>query len=197
MKMLLFSLASLSLLSGPTGCGSGNVATDSAAVETASVVETEANSRPQAQMPDSNVREESAPVQEPISSVLTWYGVEEGYTKAVAEKKVLLIDAYTEWCGWCKVMDKKTYTDVRVIEALNRDFVCVKFNPEIAKSFNLGGKAFNQTSFHQWLSYGESTGYPTTFFWMHPGKDEVRYNQPGYLEVDDFLRLLALALNSK
>ncbi|MFM1899298.1 MAG: hypothetical protein RL577_1538 [Bacteroidota bacterium] len=196
MKMLLFSLASLSLLSGPTGCGSGNVVTDSAAVETASVVETEVATEPKT-MVDSTQNEEIAPVQEPISKVLTWYGIEEGYAKSVAEKKVLLIDAYTEWCGWCKVMDKKTYTDVRVIEALNRDFVCVKFNPEVAKTFSLGGKAFNQTSFHQWLSYGESTGYPTTFFWMHPGVDDVRYNQPGYLEVNDFLRLLALALNSK
>jgi thioredoxin-related protein len=196
MKLLLFSLASLSLLSGPAGCGSGNVVTDSAAVESVPVSETQAVQASPAE-PDAVEGIETAPVQEPISSELNWYGIEEGYAKAVAEQKVLLIDAYTEWCGWCKVMDKKTYTDVRVIEALNRDFVCVKFNPEVAKTFSLGGKAFNQTSFHQWLSYGESTGYPTTFFWMQPGKDEVRYNQPGYLEVNDFMRLLALALNSK
>jgi thioredoxin-related protein len=193
MKMLLFSLASLSLLSGPSSCQSQEtqVAQDAPieAIQTAAP-ETLADTTVPKPVTE-------AASQEPISNELTWFGIEEGYAKAVAEKKVLLIDAYTDWCGWCKVMDKKTYTDVRVIEALNRDFICVKFNPEVAKNFQLGGKSFNQTSFHQWLSYGESTGYPTTFFWMHPGVDEVRYNQPGYLESADFLRLLSLALNSK
>ena len=33
-----------------------------------------------------------------------WYGFEGGYKKAVATNKILLVDAYTEWCGWCKVI---------------------------------------------------------------------------------------------
>ncbi|MGC6414302.1 MAG: DUF255 domain-containing protein, partial [Bacteroidia bacterium] len=42
---------------------------------------------------------------------VTWYNFTDGYNKAVKEGKIILIDAYTDWCGWCKVMDKKTYTD--------------------------------------------------------------------------------------
>ena len=60
---------------------------------------------------------------------LVWYSFDEGYNKAVKEDKIILIDAYTDWCGWCKVMDKKTYTQASVIEYLNENFVCVKLNP--------------------------------------------------------------------
>lgn len=27
--------------------------------------------------------------------------------KARAEHKYILVDCYTDWCGWCKVMDKR------------------------------------------------------------------------------------------
>ncbi len=26
--------------------------------------------------------------------------------KAKAENKYIVVDCYTDWCGWCKVMDK-------------------------------------------------------------------------------------------
>ena len=29
--------------------------------------------------------------------------------------KVLMVDVYTDWCEWCKVLDTKTYTDPKVI----------------------------------------------------------------------------------
>ena len=64
-----------------------------------------------------------------VSTELKWYDFEEGMEKAKKENKALLIDAYTDWCGWCKVMDKETYKDARVIAKLNESFVAVKFNP--------------------------------------------------------------------
>ena len=50
--------------------------------------------------------------------------------KAKAEKKLIFIDAYTDWCGWCKVMDKETFADKQVADLMNRSFVATKLEME-------------------------------------------------------------------
>ena len=40
---------------------------------------------------------------------VTWIGFNEGLEKAAKEKKNILVDFYTDWCHWCKVMDEKTF----------------------------------------------------------------------------------------
>ncbi len=51
---------------------------------------------------------------------------EEAIVKAKKENKQVFLDCYTDWCYWCKVMDKETLTDTSVIGYLNRNYVCVK-----------------------------------------------------------------------
>ncbi len=131
------------------------------------------------------------------STELVWFPFEEGYTKAVKEGKIILVDAYTDWCGWCKVMDKKTYTDATVISKLNADFVCVKLNPEVPKTYAFADKKMQSTELLQWLGNGQVSGFPTTIFWLSPGKDEKRYTQPGYLPPAEFINLLDMALAAK
>jgi thiol:disulfide interchange protein len=54
------------------------------------------------------------PAQTPAPKAeLKWYGWNEGYAKAVKEGKIVLVDAYTDWCGWCKKMDRDTYSNPR------------------------------------------------------------------------------------
>ena len=43
--------------------------------------------------------------------------------------KLIMVDFYTDWCHWCKVLDDKVYTDPGVILASKR-FVNVKLNAE-------------------------------------------------------------------
>jgi len=50
--------------------------------------------------------------------------------QARAEQKYVMVDFFTSWCGWCKVLDRKTYTDARVIGLTDR-MVSVKVNAEI------------------------------------------------------------------
>jgi uncharacterized protein YyaL (SSP411 family) len=128
---------------------------------------------------------------------LVWYSFDEGYNKAVKEDKIILIDAYTDWCGWCKVMDKKTYTQASVIEYLNENFVCVKLNPEVEKEYKFADKTMRSSELLQYLGHGKVTGYPTTIFWLHPTKEEQRFVQPGFLGPDDFLGLLKSAQAAK
>jgi thioredoxin-related protein len=122
---------------------------------------------------------------------LTWMDFAEGYTKAKAENKILLVDAYTDWCGWCKVMDRETYTNAEVIAALNQDFVCVKFNPEVEKTHSFGKYNLKSNELLYWLANGQPGGYPTSYFVFHPTKNDERASQAGYLPPDQFLKLLA------
>jgi thiol:disulfide interchange protein DsbD len=68
------------------------------------------------------------------------------FHEAIKESKTstrpLLVDFYTDWCGWCKEMDRVTYRDPKVI-ALSEKFVCVKVNcdtePDLSKKYKIQG----------------------------------------------------------
>lgn len=44
--------------------------------------------------------------------------------------KFIFIDAYTDWCGWCKVMDKNTFSDQGVAEYMKQRFESYKLEME-------------------------------------------------------------------
>lgn len=50
--------------------------------------------------------------------------------KARAERKLVFVDAYTTWCGPCKMMTAKTFTDSAVAAQYNAQFVNVKMDME-------------------------------------------------------------------
>ncbi len=50
-------------------------------------------------------------------------------TEAKKSNKLVMIDFYTDWCHWCKVLDEKTYSDARVGKAATQ-VVAVKVNAE-------------------------------------------------------------------
>lgn len=50
--------------------------------------------------------------------------------QAKKENKFIFLDAYTEWCSWCKTMDKNTFPDSAVVQFMNKHFVCVKMEME-------------------------------------------------------------------
>lgn len=96
---------------------------------------------------------------------LTWYEWNQGYPLAVKQQKIVLVDAYTDWCGWCKKMDRDTYSNPEVIKKLNKHFVVIKFNPELPdKTYDIDGQTYSPREFYMQLSRGESTGFPTTYF---------------------------------
>lgn len=59
-----------------------------------------------------------------------WYTIEQVQELVKKEPRKIYIDMYTDWCGWCKVMDSKTFTDDRIAKQLNSTFYAVKFDAE-------------------------------------------------------------------
>ena len=50
--------------------------------------------------------------------------------QARAEHKLVFLDAYTTWCGPCKMMTAKTFTDSAVAAYYNAQFINVKIDME-------------------------------------------------------------------
>ncbi len=76
------------------------------------------------------------------NKAIKWYTLEEAIAANEKNQKKLFIDIYTEWCGWCKVMDKKTFTDPDVIRYINENFYAVKFDAEQKEDLRFKGKDY-------------------------------------------------------
>ncbi len=126
----------------------------------------------------------SVNAQKEANTSLKWYSWEEGYKLAQDEGKIVIVDAYTDWCGWCKVMDEKTYSQKSVINLIEADFVAIKLNPEKEGTYAYNGVDYNGKNLISALSYNKFSGYPTTFF-VFPSKN-VSYMEVGYLEATVF-----------
>jgi thiol:disulfide interchange protein len=92
---------------------------------------------------------------------------------AQKSNKLVLMDVYTDWCGWCKKLDSDVYAKPEVAKAIEKGFVFLKINPE---------KGANYKKFVD--KYGVR-GYPAIIFLNGKGKEVYRIN--GYVPAPEFL----------
>lgn len=74
-----------------------------------------------------------------------WMSIEEAFEKVANNpnnQKKILVDLYTDWCGWCKRMDANTFGNQMVAKYLNDNYYCVKLDAEQQKAITLGGQTF-------------------------------------------------------
>ena len=69
---------------------------------------------------------------------INWLSIEDAYKNISIKPKKVIIDVYTGWCGWCKVMDKSTFTNPAVIKYINENYYAVKFDAESQKDVKIG-----------------------------------------------------------
>jgi len=118
---------------------------------------------------------------------IKWYGFNDGYALSKKKKKLMLIDVYTDWCGWCKRMDRDTYMFGEVVEFVNKDFIAIKFNPELQATYNYEGKQLNGMELRNFLGDNKITGYPATIF-AHPKTNKrkliIGYRNPDQMKAE-------------
>jgi thioredoxin-related protein len=100
-----------------------------------------------------------------------WITFEEAVKKSKTEKRPVFIDVYTDWCGWCKVMDKNTFNDPQVAKVLNEKFYAVKFDAEQKEDVVFNGNTFKfvasgSKGYHELAAalLNNQLSYPTVVF---------------------------------
>ena len=135
------------------------------------------------------------------SSVLTtgtnvnWMTITDVESAMKKEKRKVMVDLYTSWCGWCKRMDKATFQNPEIADYLNEKFYAVKFNAEDQNTINFKGenhkfvaagrKGYNELA-HKFANGRMS--YPTIAF-LDENLDRID-SYPGYKQPQQFDPLL-------
>lgn len=116
---------------------------------------------------------------------IQWLTLQQAEESNKKQQKPILIDLYTDWCGWCKVMDKQTYSDKQVVAYITDKFYPVKLNAEQKQAIVFGGKTyqFNDAArthdFAIYLTQGQ-LAYPTTV--ILPGDGKLPQAIAGFLK---------------
>jgi thioredoxin-related protein len=111
-----------------------------------------------------------------------WLAFDAAVEKAQKENKHLIVDVYTNWCGWCKVMDRQTYGNPEVAAFLTENFALAKVNGESASKLTWNGKTLTERDFAKAVGV---TGYPSTYF-MKPNA-ELLGGVSGYIKSPDMM----------
>jgi len=114
-----------------------------------------------------------------------WREFAEGLEEAGEAEKLVLVDFYTDWCGWCKRMDRTTYRDSLVLDYLSRRYVPVKIDAESKSTTQYNGEAFTYRDIAG--GFGVRS-YPTTIFLESDGTPITTV--PGYWKPEDFIIIL-------
>ena len=130
------------------------------------------------------------------SQSVQWISWEEAVelTQNEANPKKIFIDVYTDWCGWCKKMDKDTFQNSEVASYMQDNFYMVKFDAEGKDPIEFQGKTFKyvpsgRRGYHELaaaLLQGQMS-YPTVVFLDE--KLNMLSPVPGYQKAKPFLKI--------
>lgn len=133
-----------------------------------------------------NAKETQETVEKTIKKEkIEWLTFEEAMKKSAEDNKPIFVDVYTDWCGWCKKMDKNTFQTDEVVEYVSQNYHAVKIDAESEDATSFDGQKLT----YRQLSGGvfKITGYPSIV--LINNKKEVAV-APGYRDKSDFLKML-------
>lgn len=107
--------------------------------------------------------------------------VKEALSKAKTENKLVFVDAYTTWCGPCKMMVKNTFPDADVAALYNSKFVNLKMDMEKGDGVDMAKRY-------------EIAAYPTLLFL--DGDGQLIHKAIGFHDVTQILELGKTALDA-
>jgi thioredoxin-related protein len=109
------------------------------------------------------------------AQTINWVTFEEAVELQKKHPKKIMIDAYTNWCGPCKMLDRNTFQNKDVADYVNEYFYAVKFNAEGNDEVTFNKRTFTNPNYdpakankrnsqHQLADYFRIRSYPTIIF---------------------------------
>jgi thioredoxin-related protein len=130
----------------------------------------------------------SNPSENAVEQEVEWISFEEAIIRMDDEPRKILIDIYTDWCGWCKKMDRDTYAKSAIVSYINKNYYAVKFNAEQREDVIFSGHTFKfvpsgKRGYHELAAAltRNQLSYPTTVF-MDENKKIIQ-SIPGYQDA--------------
>ena len=80
---------------------------------------------------------------------VNWMSLEEAVAAQQDEPRKIVMDVYTQWCGPCKMMMSRTFTNQQVIDYMNANYYSVKFDAESPNPVQFKGKTFENPGWKQ------------------------------------------------
>lgn len=124
---------------------------------------------------------------------LPWLSVSQAQKKWDVEKRPVLVDVFTDWCHYCKVMDKTIWSNPLVTAYVEKHFYPIKFNAESKIPATWMGKTYEFKATYkvhmlaaEWL-LGNMV-YPSTVIIPPNGGEPVII--PGVIELEELEPIL-------
>ncbi|WP_128547965.1 thioredoxin family protein [Larkinella soli] len=126
---------------------------------------------------------------------IKWLTIEEAFALNQKTPRKMVVDVYTDWCGWCKVMDRKTFSNPAVADYINRNYYAVKLDAEQKADIVLGKDKFvyvgqGGRGYHQLAAalLRNQLSYPTVVFLDE--KFQVIQPVAGFMEAPVFHQVI-------
>ena len=124
-----------------------------------------------------------------------WYTLDEALKLNASSPRKILIDMYTDWCGYCKVMDAETFSHPIIAGYINKHFYAVKFDAESSAPVKFGDHTFvnqgaggTRKSTHQFVTALNISGYPAIAYFS--GDLKLIGVVPGFMRPKEIEPLL-------
>jgi len=108
-----------------------------------------------------------------IKPKINWYSYDKGIAAGKTEDKKIFLHFYADWCGYCKIMNNKTFKDDSVVTYLNKNFISIKVNADrkrkLAQKYRVRGLPSN---------------------WFLKETDEKIASRPGYIPPTEMILYL-------
>lgn len=134
-----------------------------------------------------------------VAGQVQWQTWEDAQARNAREPRKFIVDVYTQWCGWCRKMDRSTFDDPEISEYINKHYYAVKFDAETKTDIQFKDKGYKyvrsgSTGYHELaaeLTFGRMS-FPTIVFLDE--KLNVIQPIPGYkdpVQLDMIMRYFA------
>lgn len=133
---------------------------------------------------------------------INWMSMNDALAAQKKAPKKIFMDVYTTWCGPCKLLDKNTFSDPKVIKFINDNYYAVKFNAEGTEEItyqdftytnpNHQAERKGRNTTHFFADALKLTGYPSLVFFQDDGtliQALPGYRTPQQLEI--YLKMIA------